>query len=128
MSMKPSVTIGLPNAAIIPTGVARPVAATLPQAVECIVAAAQPIRIVLFGSYAYGRPTPDSDVDLLIVMETTASRVERYALISQALWPHQFPVDILVKTPAEVEQALAAGDPFLEAILRRGRVLYERPG
>jgi uncharacterized protein len=85
-----------------------------------------PEKIVLFGSYAYGVPTPDSDVDLLVIMETDAPRKERQWEVSRLLIPRPFPVDILVKTPAEIEQALAKGDFFIDEILTRGRVLYER--
>lgn len=54
---------------VAPTGF-RPVAETLPQVIERLVQALHPQKIILFGSYAYGDPTPDSDVDWLVVMET----------------------------------------------------------
>ena len=91
-----------------------------------IVEALQPEKIILFGSYAYGMPTPDSDVDLLVIMETTAPHVERYLSVSRLLRPRLFPVDILVRTPGEIERALRSGDFFIQEILSRGRVLYER--
>lgn len=94
--------------------------------VDRLVQELQPERIVLFGSYAYGTPTPDSDVDLLVIMETEASWKERHWAVSRLLIPRPFPVDILVKTPAEIEQALAKGDFFIGEILTRGTVLYER--
>lgn len=81
---------------------------------------------MLFGSYAYGAPTADSDVDLLIILDTDAPRRERTWLVSRLLIPRPFPVDILVKTPQEIEQALAGRDFFLQEIMRRGKVLYER--
>ena len=115
-------------APVIPTGFDRPVGATLAAAVRRLVAALQPERVILFGSYAGGTPTEDSDVDLLVVVETTAPPVERFAAASQALWPRPFPIDLLVLTPAEARRALTTGDPFITDILRRGRVLYERPG
>lgn len=101
-------------------------AETLPLAAERIVRALHPDKVVLFGSYAYGAPTPDSDVDLLVVMETTASPSERYIAVSRLLRPRPFPLDLLVKTPAEIRQALASGDFFVREILTRGQVLYER--
>jgi len=113
-------------AAITPRGLPRPVSETLPPAIERIVRELQPDKIILFGSYAYGVPTPDSDVDLLIIMETDASTVQRYLAVSLLLYPRPFPVDILVKTPREVEQALARRDVLVREILSRGRVLYER--
>ena len=113
-------------ASIVPTGFSSPVAEALPRAVRRIVEAFQPEKIILFGSYAYGRPTADSDVDLLIVMETSASASERYLAISRLLRPRPFPVDILVKTPDEIRRALEAGDHFIRYIFSRGQVLYER--
>jgi uncharacterized protein len=86
----------------------------------------QPEKIVLFGSYAYGTPTPDSDVDLLVIFDSGAPYLERYRAVCRLLRPRPFPVDILVKTPAEIEGALSKGDFFIDEILTRGRVLYER--
>ncbi len=86
----------------------------------------RPEKIVLFGSYARGVATPDSDVDLLVVMETDAPPVERYLTVSRLLRPRPFPVDILVKTPGEIRQAVAEGDFFIREILEQGLVLYER--
>ena len=59
-------------------------------------------------------------------METDAPWKERQWAVSRLLYPRPFPVDILVKTPAEVERAVAKGDFFIAEILARGRVLYER--
>jgi predicted nucleotidyltransferase len=112
---------------LLPAGFPAPVAERLPEVVERIAEVLKPDKVVLFGSYAYGRPTPDSDVDLLVVMETTAPPVERYLAVSRLLRPRPFPVDILVKTPEEIERALASGDFFIGEILSRGHVLYERP-
>lgn len=117
---KPHLTI------LKPTGFETPVALLLPEVVKRIVDALHPEKIVLFGSYAYGTPTQDSDVDLLVVMETDASNGERYLAVSRLLRPRPFPVDILVRTPAEIKAALEAGDFFIAEILSRGRVLYER--
>ena len=86
----------------------------------------KPQKIILFGSYADGTPTPDSDVDLLIVMETTALPTERYLAVSRLLRPRPFPVDILVKRPEEIRNALETGDFFISDLLSQGRVLYER--
>ncbi len=111
---------------IKPTGLSRPVAETLPSAVQRIAETLDPEKIILFGSYAYGTPTPDSDVDLLVVLASDASPVERYLRVSRLLQPRPFPVDILVKTPQEIEIALNRGDFFLREIVTLGRVLYER--
>ena len=95
-------------------------------AIQKIVQALNPEKIVLFGSYAYGMPNPHSDVDLLVIMKTKASLKERSWAVSRLLLPRPFPVDILVKTPKEVEKALESGDFFLKEILTRGKVLYDR--
>lgn len=111
-----------------PTGF-PPVAETLPQAVERIVSALKPEKIILFGSYAYGNPTHDSDVDLLVVMETKGNYKESYRAVSMLLYPRQFPVDIIVKTPKEVEEAMKGGKDngfFIREIVRKGKVLYDR--
>jgi len=84
------------------------------------------LRVVLFGSYARGNYTVASDVDLLVIMETSAPPTERHLAVSRLLRPRPFPVDILVKTPEEVRCALDEGDFFLGEILNHGRVLYER--
>jgi predicted nucleotidyltransferase len=109
-----------------PTGFRIPVAEALPAVVQRLVAALQPEKIILFGSYGYGKPTPDSDVDLLVILETIASSTDRYLAVSRLLYPRPFPVDILVRTPREIEQALHKGDFFIEEIVSQGRVLYER--
>lgn len=111
-----------------PTGF-PPVAETLPQATRKIVSALKPEKIILFGSYANGNPTPDSDVDLLIIMEIRSNYKETYRMVSSLLYPRQFPVDIIIKTPQEVEEAIKGGKDnsfFIREILKTGRVLYDR--
>ncbi|MEK7328914.1 MAG: nucleotidyltransferase domain-containing protein, partial [Chloroflexota bacterium] len=113
-------------ARIVPTGCEQPVSETLPGAVRRIARRLRPEKIILFGSYAYGKPTPDSDVDLLVVMKTQAASVDRFLAVSQLLIPRPFPVDILVRTPQEIARALKKGDFFVEEIVLQGKVLYER--
>jgi predicted nucleotidyltransferase len=85
-------------------------------------------KVILFGSYAnlHGSPTPDSDIDLLVVLETSASPSERILAISRLLRPRPFPMDILVRTPQEITELLENGDDFFQEIMAQGRVLYER--
>ena len=113
-------------ARVVPRGCKRPVSATLPEAVARIVRELHPQRIILFGSYAYGVPIPDSDVDLLVIMETDADSQERSWAVSRLMLPRPFPVDTLVRTPDEVKRALANGDFFMRDIVTRGKVLYEQ--
>jgi len=117
---------GLRHSQTIPVGLKVSVGKSLRPAIQKIVDDLNPEKIILFGSYAYGKPTPNSDVDLLIVLETNAPLKERSWKVSRLLLPRPFPVDILVKTPREIEKALKSGDFFLREILTRGKVLYER--
>ena len=95
-------------------------------ATQRIVKAFNPERIILFGSYAYGKPTSDSDVELLIVMESDQRPVARAASVSKILRPRLIPMDIMVRTPDEIRHRLEIGDYFFQEILEKGRVLYER--
>ena len=113
-------------AGIQPLGFAPVTEEALQAMVHRLVTGLHPHKIVLFGSYSYGTPTADSDVDLLVIMDTTARPVERYLRVSRLLRPRPFPLDLLVKTPEEVAQALAREDAFVHEITTRGRVLYER--
>ncbi len=85
-----------------------------------------PEKIILFGSYAYGRPRESSDVDLLVVMETPLTPREQRLVISRLFYDRPFSLDILVRTPADLARRLAQGDFFLREVVRRGKVIYER--
>lgn len=117
---------GLRNPQTIPMGLKVSVGRSLRPAIQKIVDELHPEKIILFGSYAYGKPTPHSDVDLLVILKTNASLKERSWMVSRLLLPRPFPVDLLVKTPQEIEKALKSGDFFVQEILERGKVLYER--
>lgn len=85
-----------------------------------------PEKIILFGSYAYGKPTVDSDVDLLVVMESDEQPVRRSTRVVSKLLDFPFPMDVLVRTPQEVMRRLSAEDYFFREIVQQGQVLYER--
>ena len=84
----------------------------------------RPDRVVLFGSYAQGTATEDSDVDLLIILPFEGKSVIQSVEIRMRLRP-AFPVDLIVRTPEKVRERLAMGDPFMREILEEGKVLYE---
>jgi len=86
----------------------------------------QPEKIILFGSYAYGKPRPESDVDLLVVMETSLRERQQRLEISRALSPRPFALDIIIRTPQQLEERIALGDVFLREAITQGKVLYER--
>jgi predicted nucleotidyltransferase len=85
-------------------------------------------KIVLFGSYASGRPTRHSDVDLFIIMPTARRWHDRTRML-HALFPQRpVPLDFVIRTPQEVRQRLTTYFcPFTREILQKGRVLYEAP-
>jgi predicted nucleotidyltransferase len=84
----------------------------------------RPDRIILFGSYAYGKPAADSDVDLLVIMPCRGNPLHKSVEILRKTQV-RFAVDLLVRTPLEVRQRLAWNDFFLREIIEKGRVLYE---
>ena len=92
---------------------------------DAVVREFQPRKIVLFGSYAYGKPTQDSDVDLLVIMDRARVNGERMSVRIRHAIPRSFPLDLLVRTPADVNKRLKWGDPFICELLERGKVLYE---
>lgn len=61
-------------------------------------------KIVLFGSFIKGTYTKDSDIDLLVMLNTKKKGIERYAMVSELLEPRKIPMDIIVKTPAEIKK------------------------
>jgi predicted nucleotidyltransferase len=93
--------------------------------VQQVAAHFQPEKVILFGSYAYGHPQPESDVDLLVIMHTPLKPTEQAVRICQAIEYH-FGLDLIVRTPEMLERRLALGDSFLAEIMLKGKVLYER--
>jgi predicted nucleotidyltransferase len=86
----------------------------------------KPEKIILFGSHAYGTPKPWSDVDLLVVMNTKLSAREQKRVIYEALRNRPFSIDLIVRTPAELERRIGGRDYFLREVVNKGKALYER--
>ena len=86
----------------------------------------QPEEIILFGSHAYGKPQPWSDVDLLVVMDTPKGELETSLEIHRSLPPIKFGLDIIVRSRSVIERRKKLGDWFLIDITEKGKVLYER--
>ena len=82
-----------------------------------------PEKIILFGSYAYGKPHADSDVDLLVIMPAR-NMIDQAVRIRRAT-EHRFPLDLIVRTPKYVRRRIEDGDWFVREIVIRGKVLYE---
>ena len=85
-----------------------------------------PDRIVLFGSYAYGVPTAESDVDLLVVMPFPGAGSTQAVEILRRV-KARIPLDLVVRTPEDMRQRLAWNDFFLKEVTENGEVLYESP-
>ena len=83
-----------------------------------------PLQVILFGSYGYGTPTEDSDVDLLVVMPIPASEARRQAVEIRQRIPHRFPMDLLVRSPEEIAYRISYNDWFLREVTEKGKVLY----
>ncbi|MDI6803291.1 MAG: nucleotidyltransferase domain-containing protein [Bacteroidota bacterium] len=81
-------------------------------------------KIILFGSYAYGKPKAGSDVDLLIVMNTDKRHYELRYQIYSILEDFKSPVDVVIKKPEDVRAASRSRDWFLQDIVNKGRVIY----
>ena len=86
-----------------------------------------PDKVILFGSYADGNPTPDSDVDFLVIMRFDDSPASQATAIRNHVTRHgtPFPMDILVRTPEWIAYRAANEDWFIREILERGKVVYE---
>src|SRR5713101_8283307 len=77
-----------------------------------------PEKIILFGSFAYGTPHEDSDVDLLVVMPTY-HEIRQSIRLSMS-FDREFPLDLIVRTPKRLRYWLAEGDSFLQEITSKG--------
>lgn len=85
----------------------------------------KPLKVILFGSWAWSKPTGDSDIDLLIIKHTKKKLLKRMIEAHRYLFDINLPFDILVMTPKEVEKRINSGDFFVDDILKKGKVLYE---
>ncbi len=94
--------------------------------VRRIVKRVHPEKIILFGSYARGSATIDSDADILVVMPVKGSKRKRATDIDLALVGVDLPVDVIVVTPEELEQNRNRIGTIIYPALREGKVLYER--
>jgi uncharacterized protein len=83
-----------------------------------------PEKIILFGSHASGRAGPDSDLDLLGVMHFEGGYFHQASEIRRRLGL-RIPLDLLVRTPEQVQRRLEIGDRFMREIIERGEVIYE---
>ncbi|MBI5236053.1 MAG: nucleotidyltransferase domain-containing protein [Deltaproteobacteria bacterium] len=98
----------------------------LKEAVRKILSIGVAEKIILFGSYAYGKPTTDSDIDLMVVMDTNERPHKRSVALRKALKGLGIPKDIIVKTPEEFKRFKDIVGTIVYTAAHRGRVIYER--
>ena len=99
---------------------------TIQGILEKLLAGYAPQKVILFGSYAYGDPRPDSDIDLLIIKETDERFIDRWDTVRRLLSDpgRTIPLETLVLTPQELSDRLSIGDQFLAEVVEKGDVLY----
>lgn len=85
----------------------------------------KPEKIILFGSFARGKPSSDSDVDLFIIKKAKNTR-ELARKIDGSIFPRPFPIDLIVYKPSQVKKRKKMGDFFINDILKKGKVLYAK--
>ena len=96
--------------------------------VEKIIVSYHPVKIILFGSYAYGKPDRDSDIDLFIVKKTDERPIDRRVNVRKIISDRarRIPFEPIVITQEELVDRIKRGDQFIEEILTKGEVLYEK--
>ena len=85
----------------------------------------KPEKIILFGSFAWGTPNKDSDIDLFIVKDSKLSRRERQINIRKLFLDFEMPADVLCYTNSELDKRLKQKDLFVNKIINSGKVLYD---
>jgi uncharacterized protein len=83
----------------------------------------KPEKVILFGSHAYGLPTQDSDVDILVILRFNGKPVRKAIEIRNSINAY-VPLDLMVRTPEQVSERIAKNDWFMREIIERGRTLY----
>ena len=97
----------------------------LQEITQRIVQSFHPSQVILFGSYAYGTPNRESDIDLLVIMDSSETMPQRIGRVREVARVRFLPMDVIIYTPAEVQKRIEMGDFFVKEILEKGRVLYQ---
>ena len=91
-----------------------------------IVSGYNPDKIILFGSYAGGKPTEDSDLDLLVIKSSELPRPQRTVHVRKMLYGAMIPIDLIVYTPQEIAESKENKFSFVNEVLNTGMTIYER--
>jgi predicted nucleotidyltransferase len=92
---------------------------------ERIASEFEPEKIILFGSYARGTASEDSDVDLLVILPFEGRGFRKSLEILNRIDP-RFPIDLIARRPEDTQRRYELGDPLIREALDHGKVLYER--
>lgn len=85
----------------------------------------RPEKVILFGSYAWGNPKKNSDVDLLVIKNDPIKNTREMAVeLEKILIKRNLPLDLLVYKPEQLKKRLALKDAFLSKIISQGKILY----
>jgi uncharacterized protein len=84
----------------------------------------KPEKIILFGSYVWGKPTKDSDIDLFVIQNSKLSKRTRQMAIRKLFLDFDLPADVLSYTPKELKKRIKLGDLFIKKIMSKGEILY----
>lgn len=115
-----------PSSAIRSTKLPLAIQTVIAQISEKIVTAIHPRKIILFGSYSWGTPHSDSDVDLCVIHSTTLRKDKRARIVKDVLSPYPRPLDIVVYTPEEFEELKDIKGSLLKKIVDEGITLYDQ--
>lgn len=85
-----------------------------------------PDKIILFGSYATGKPTEDSDLDLMVIKASELPRPQRTVQVRKMLYGAMIPIDLIVYTPQEIAELKENKFSFVSEVLNTGKTIYER--
>ena len=94
--------------------------------VNKIVSGYSPDKIILFGSYASGKPNENSDLDLFVIKNTNLPRPQRTTQVRKMLYGSMFPIDLIVYTPKEIDKSKGNKFSFVYEVLNTGKIIYER--
>lgn len=104
----------------------KKIAENLEKIKELIVDKYKPEKIILFGSYAWGKPNKDSDFDLFVIKKSNKTRRQRQIDVQTIIFGSDMPVDVLVYTPKEIGIRLDINDMFIKKIINTGKVAYAK--
>ncbi len=105
-------------------GITRPTSETIDRAVRLLVEAVHPQKIILFGSFARGDETPDSDVDLVVILPSVDNHFSEMVRLRRTLREIRMPIDVLVYSDEDVRTRGTWSGTALHEALHTGRVLY----